>query len=269
MPFKPGFFLRNKSGAELALPRCLSDSIDAKVVRKAVVRMRGEWFWIKRQGKRFRVLRILSLGGLLLSIAVFHGTSPAHADTVAQRFAHNAPDIPFGTLTAALRSVQRAVSREEPAPDYLAVVDFSLPSTTKRFWLFDYPSQRLLLQDWVAHGRGSGEQMAVRFSNESGSKASSLGLYRCADPYVGQHGYSMRLIGLDPGVNDRAADRAIVLHGADYVSPEFIARHGRLGRSWGCPALSVEGARTAITYMERGRALLFVYYPEAGLEEQS
>jgi hypothetical protein len=113
----------------------------------------------------------------------------------------------------------------------------------------------------VAHGRGTGENEARRFSNEPGSHRSSLGLFVTRDTYVGRHGRSLRLLGLEPGVNDRALERAIVLHGADYVSEKFAALHGRLGRSFGCPALALEVAQRVIDVI-RGGTPLFVWYPD-------
>jgi len=121
---------------------------------------------------------------------------------------------------------------------------------------------RLLFQELVAHGRNSGEGTARHFSNVEGSKMSSLGLYQTADTYYGNNGYSLRLRGLDAGFNDRALDRAIVMHGAPYVSEAIAAHLGRLGRSWGCPAVRTEVARGVIDTL-KGGALLFAYYPDS------
>lgn len=146
-------------------------------------------------------------------------------------------------------------------PQLLTVIDYSLPSTAPRLWLIDRTDGRVLRHLLVAHGRGSGENIASRFSNRDGSLASSLGLFLTEETYVGKNGYSMRLRGLEPGINDRARDRAIVLHGAPYVSPEFARVHGRLGRSWGCPAVELEVARPLIDQIRDG-SLLFVYGPD-------
>ena len=144
---------------------------------------------------------------------------------------------------------------------HLAVIDYSLPSTQPRLWVFDVDKGRLLFQELVAHGRNTGEGTAQHFSNVDGSKMSSLGLFQTADTYYGNNGYSLRLRGLDTGFNDRALERAIVMHGAPYVS-EAIAEHlGRLGRSWGCPAVRQEVARGVIDTL-KGGALLFAYYPD-------
>jgi L,D-transpeptidase catalytic domain len=143
----------------------------------------------------------------------------------------------------------------------LTVIDYSRPSTEKRLWVFDLRGRKLLHRELVAHGEGSGEHLATRFSNEQDSHQSSLGLFVTGDTYVGQNGYSMRMTGLDKGVNDRALERAIVMHGAPYVSAGFANTHGRLGRSWGCPALDEAVARRIIDRV-KGGGLVFAYYPD-------
>lgn len=145
--------------------------------------------------------------------------------------------------------------------NHLAVIDYSLPSTQPRLWVFDVARGRLMFQELVAHGRNTGEGRAERFSNVEGSKMSSIGLYQTAETYYGSNGYSLRLRGLDPGFNDNALSRAIVMHGAPYVSQAIADRLGRLGRSWGCPAVRQEVARTVIDTL-KGGALLFAYYPD-------
>lgn len=145
--------------------------------------------------------------------------------------------------------------------DVLTVIDYSLPSSEPRLFVFDLAAQKLLFRELVAHGKNSGGDRASFFSNESGSEASSLGLFVTADTYVGGNGYSLRLRGLEEGVNDMAFDRAIVMHGAYYVSREAIRALGRLGRSWGCPALRAEIAKKVIDTV-RGGSPIFAYYPD-------
>jgi hypothetical protein len=144
----------------------------------------------------------------------------------------------------------------------LALIDYSLPSTQRRLWVIDVVTERILFHELVAHGVGSGENFAVEFSNLPRSRQSSVGLFRTEDVYRGRHGYSLRLTGLEPGINDRAMERAIVMHAADYVSPRVAAVHGQLGRSWGCPALERRVHRAVIDKV-RGGGALFVYYPDA------
>ena len=144
----------------------------------------------------------------------------------------------------------------------LAFIDYSRPSTEPRLWVFDLADNRLLYEEVVAHGRGSGENLAKIFSNVSGSHASSLGLFLTRETYQGRNGYSLRMEGLEPGVNDAAMARAIVMHGAPYVDPQAATKQGRLGRSFGCPALREAVARGVIDVMKGGQ-FVFAYYPDA------
>ena len=150
----------------------------------------------------------------------------------------------------------------------LTVIDYSKPSTDKRLWVFDLRTRALLYQELVAHGSGSGTNLATTFSNEPETHQSSIGLFRTEDTYVGRNGYSLRLRGLDAGFNDRAYDRAIVMHGAPYVSDEVAQAQGRLGRSWGCPALRSGIAREVIDTV-KGTGLVFAYYPDPKWLESS
>lgn len=148
--------------------------------------------------------------------------------------------------------------------ELLTVIDYSRASTEPRLWVLEPASGRVLRRELVAHGRESGELMATRFSNVSGSWQSSLGLFVTGETYEGRHGQSLVLHGLETGVNDRAVERAIVMHGADYVDLGFAERHGgRIGRSHGCPALARAVAPEVIETIRDGSAL-FAYYPDAG-----
>ena len=146
-------------------------------------------------------------------------------------------------------------SGDVPADTRLAVIDYSRPSTDKRLWVFDLANERLLFNEYVSHGQGSGEKYATRFSNVEGSFATSLGLYRTAETYQGKHGYSLRLDGLSPGKNCNARKRAIVVHGADYASPRHLQKYDKLGRSWGCPALPREQSRAIIDIIKGGSVI--------------
>jgi hypothetical protein len=148
------------------------------------------------------------------------------------------------------------------APPTLTVIDYSKPSTERRLWVFDLKAKELVYEELVAHGQGSGANMATEFSNDNESHQTSLGLFVTRDTYVGKNGYSLRLDGLDRGVNDRARERAIVMHGAPYVSEAFVKANGRLGRSWGCPAVSDAVAKKMIDVV-KGGGLVFSYYPDA------
>lgn len=144
---------------------------------------------------------------------------------------------------------------------YVTIIDYSLPSTQPRLWVIDLARKKVLFRELVAHGRNSGDNVPVSFSDRPGSKMSSLGLFRTGETYWGKHGWAMRLDGLEPGFNENARDRAIVFHGADYVSPRSIAKLGHLGRSWGCPAVR-RGVSGQIISRIRGGTALFAYYPD-------
>jgi hypothetical protein len=144
---------------------------------------------------------------------------------------------------------------------YLTIIDYSMPSAARRLWVLDVRTRRVLFHELVAHGRNSGDAMASEFSNVPGSYQTSIGLYRTEDVYLGQHGGSLRLSGLEPGYNDLAWDRAIVIHGASYVSADHIAEYGRLGRSLGCPALPY-GVHQRIIERIQGGSAVFAYYPD-------
>ncbi len=140
----------------------------------------------------------------------------------------------------------------------LTIIDFSIPSTNDRLWVIDMDKLEIRLQSLVAHGRNSGENMAKNFSNQHSSYMSSVGFYLTGETYEGNHGYSLRLDGLEKGFNDQARSRAIVIHGADYVNQKFISTTGRLGRSLGCPALPMETHKDIINLIKE-KSPLFIY----------
>jgi hypothetical protein len=140
----------------------------------------------------------------------------------------------------------------------LTIVDFDQKSTQKRLWIVDLDKKALLLNTWVAHGNGSGNNEATQFSNTNNSYQSSLGFYVTGDIYIGKHGRSLRLDGMDKDYNSNARSRAIVVHGADYVSQGTINALGRLGRSQGCPAVAPQFANTVIN-ATAGKTVLFIH----------
>jgi hypothetical protein len=166
-----------------------------------------------------------------------------------------APGLNQEALRHALAAMQCAVNHGTDPARRLAVIDYSRPSTERRLWIFDLQRKRLLLRDFVAHGRKSGENFAEAFSNRLGSHQTSLGLFRTAESYRGKHGYSLRMDGLEPGLNDLARERAIVIHGAAYVSPQLVQSQGRIGRSLGCPAVRPEVARMVVDQLKGGQFL--------------
>lgn len=153
------------------------------------------------------------------------------------------------------------INHENLNKSIITIIDFTKPSTEKRLWTIDIDQKKLLYHTWVAHGQNSGYLYADKFSNRHGSHQSSLGFYITGNTYVGKHGLSLKLHGIEEGVNDQAESRAIVMHGADYVSEEFIKRNGRLGRSHGCPAIPMDLHKQLISDLADG-SLLFIYYPD-------
>jgi hypothetical protein len=149
----------------------------------------------------------------------------------------------------------------------LTVVDFDLPSTEKRLWVLDLAKNEILFHTLVAHGHNSGENEATNFSNTDQSNMSSLGFYATGSEYEGKHGHSLRLQGLDEGFNTNAAARSVVMHGADYVSEDFIKQNGRLGRSLGCPALPMDQYSQIIDAVNGGTCL-FLNKSGAGYSSQ-
>lgn len=147
---------------------------------------------------------------------------------------------------------------ERKCKPVLTLIDFTKPSTEKRLFVFDMEKKELLYSSFVSHGRNSGGNYATSFSNKQGSYKSSLGFYLTGSTYQGKNGYSLLLDGLEKGINDKARERAIVVHGAAYANPSVIASGGRLGRSLGCPALPQTVAKPIINAI-KGGSVLFIY----------
>jgi hypothetical protein len=157
----------------------------------------------------------------------------------------------------------QSMQRHGLSATMLAIADMSQPSSARRLYVFDLVKKELVLRTFVAHGSGSGDLMAERFSNREGSHQTSLGMYRVgARIHSPKHGAALRLDGLDAGVNDNAWSREVIIHGASYVSAAFVARQGRLGRSWGCPAVSREDMPKLIELLADG-GLLYLHGPRA------
>lgn len=149
----------------------------------------------------------------------------------------------------------------ESSAKLLSICDFSLSSNRKRLWVIDLGEKKVLFNTLVAHGKGTGEEFATDFSNTEDSHQSSMGFYVTEQTYNGDNGYSLRLFGMDRGYNDAALERCIVMHGAKYVSEDFIKSEKRLGRSWGCPAIPTNLAKPIINTI-KNRTCLFIYFPD-------
>lgn len=166
----------------------------------------------------------------------------------------------FAKAILGFNNLKKAAKLNEDA-HLLTVCDFSMSSNKKRLWVIDMNERKVVFNSLVAHGKNTGEEFAEKFSNTESSYQSSLGFYITDTTYEGGNGYSLRLLGMDKGFNDAALQRAVVMHGADYVSEEFAAAHKRIGRSWGCPAVPRALAEPMINTI-KGKNVLFIYYPD-------
>ncbi|MDV5169153.1 murein L,D-transpeptidase catalytic domain family protein [Photobacterium rosenbergii] len=160
--------------------------------------------------------------------------------------------INYQVFKEAYEAYYNTKGRKKPV---LTIIDYSLPSTKERFFVVDLNRNKLLYRTFVSHGVNSGGKNATKFSNIVNSRQTSLGTFLTDTTYYGGNGYSLRLDGLTPGVNDKARQRYIVIHGADYATKSFINRHGYLGRSWGCPALPTELSREIIDTIKGGSVI--------------
>ncbi len=198
---------------------------------------------------------------LLAAMCTTQASAAMARDPLVHALVRAAPKARAEVIALAMQAARCADARDGISTNRLAVIDYSQPSTKPRLWVFDLASRSLLFEELVAHGRNTGDNHARRFSNEIDSLASSLGLFRTVNAYQGSNGYSLRLAGLEPGINDRAESRAIVMHGAAYVSDRFFKTTGRLGRSLGCPAVRQEIAQALIDDIKDGQ-YVFAYYPD-------
>jgi hypothetical protein len=181
--------------------------------------------------------------------------------TEFNRIKTQASNIDDKVLRLSLLAYQNAMKKGLPTKPLLTVIDYSKPSTEKRLWVFDLKNGKTLFNTWVSHGKNSGGISPTSFSNRSGSLKSSFGVFITEHPYMGGNGYSLRLKGLERGINDNAYNRNVVVHGARYVNPEVIKSYGRIGRSWGCPAVSLNLIKPLINTI-KDQTIFFVYYPD-------
>ena len=199
----------------------------------------------------------------LLVVCLALSANAAGTVPLRQALLNTAPDLNPKVLDYALlaraNGLKQGVIKRK---DILSLIDYSLPSTQKRLWTFDVEKRRLLFHEFVAHGMNSGENRTLKFALPKESHMSMYGLYVTDVPYIGKNGYSLRLKGLDKGYNDTAYERAVVFHGAPYVSEEMIRQQGRLGRSWGCPAVR-KAIATPMIHVIKSGSPLFAYYPDA------
>ncbi len=165
------------------------------------------------------------------------------------------------TFETAVKGFKKLKAAGKVVNNKLSIVDFSQPSTKKRLYIIDLDKKQLVFNTLVAHGRNTGALMAEKFSNTNSSNQSSLGFYVTAEKYIGKHGLSMRMDGMESGLNSNARERAIVVHGADYVSENFAKSMGFIGRSWGCPAVNPKENTPIVNTIANG-SVLFIYNPK-------
>jgi hypothetical protein len=201
---------------------------------------------------------------VIITVVCFKSIALAHNINVLRKFnipqlikVANSHGLQSKALKAALNAYAWAVEHHKLGANThtLTVVDFTLPSNKKRLWVIDLARNRVLLNTYTAQGKNSGLVYATRFSNKLGTDKSSLGLYTTAGVYNGEHATSMRLQGLEPGINNNAYKRAVVIHAAWYVTPKFIQAHHRAGRSWGCFAVNPAVKNKLLRELKGGSAL--------------
>jgi len=200
------------------------------------------------------------------SMIAFSKAVPAGPPSVAASVGHDPVpgiDLPPTIDATVFEAAARSASEHGLHPRRMAIADMSQPSTAQRLYIIDMDAKKVILRTWIAHGQNSGDLTPTKFSNRTDSHETSLGLYRVGAKITSpKHGPALLLDGLDKGVNDQALAREVILHGAKYVSALFIALHGRLGRSWGCPAVPTGDMARIIELLADG-GLLFVYGGQA------
>jgi hypothetical protein len=194
-------------------------------------------------------------------VTVIKTTSETNEEVVYNKLNPNQFALPkLKSFTEALKGFYLLKEKGLISKNILTLIDFSMSSNSKRLWVIDLSTNTILYNSLVAHGRNTGNEFATSFSNSAQSFKSSLGFYATGEIYSGKHGKSLRLDGLEKGINSNARDRAVVIHGAEYVSNSFIQNNKRLGRSLGCPALPIKLASEIIQTI-KDKSCLFIYYP--------
>lgn len=213
-------------------------------------------FW-----KELKKLPVLFLLSFLFTSTSSLASSPTDPLAEYKSLLIQAAGLQPKVLQLALDTYQCAMPTHSQDKQILTIIDYSQPSTAKRFWVLDLKNKKVLFNTLVAHGKNSGGKLAHHFSNQPNSLATSLGVFKTGTIYQGQHGYSLQLHGMEKEFNDQADARHIVIHSAWYVSDCFAKMHGRLGSSWGCPALDEKVAKPIIDTIKNG-SLVFAYYPD-------
>jgi len=194
------------------------------------------------------------------------GLSIAHSISTSDKFYAGAHLENYGVTRSVFEMALKGFNKLQQqgalnADSILTIVDFSKSSRLKRMVVIDLKSLEVLFHTVVAHGRNTGQEFANSFSNQPRSHKSSLGFYVTKETYHGGNGYSLKLNGFEKGINDKALERAIVMHAADYANEEVIGSKGFLGRSYGCPAVPQKVNKKIIDKIKNGNCL-FVYFPD-------
>jgi len=209
--------------------------------------------------------KLLLLGGILVAAA---SCAPPRLDLTPGALPSDAPEgISSEVWTHALAAHRQASLEGRTSSILVTIIDYTLPSTERRLWVVDVGTHQILTSEYVAHGERSGGRWATQFSNRDGTHESSLGTFITATTYIGVRGLSLRLRGVEPGINDNAWTRGIVIHGTPNVS-EARARKGTMGRTEGCPAVPQASARRLIHLIENG-VVVFAWYPDREFLERS
>jgi hypothetical protein len=211
---------------------------------------------------------IVGVSSAALLSCCLHANAAIANTTLQQTIQANAPSLSSDAIKLGVKAYSHAESIGLDKQHVLTIIDYSKSSSKQRLWVFDMRDGHVIYNTLVAHGKGSGMDYATKFSDKPHSDATSIGVYLTGSTYSGKHGYSMRLKGLDKGYNDNVYSRAVVMHSAWYVGKQFLAEHGRLGRSWGCPALSPQEASKVISTIKNG-SIMLAYYPNQQWERNS
>ncbi len=183
----------------------------------------------------------------------------SYSEDIYQKINDN--DLNFEAFKYALKGFLKLQNKNKLGNSkYLTIIDMSASANTERFYIINMETQKLEHKSLVAHGKNSGSEYAKYFSNKVNSHQTSLGFYKTAETYTGKHGLSLRIDGLEYS-NNKARERAVVIHEAEYTNPDYIKKNGRLGRSYGCPSLPKKDYKTIINKIKEG-SCLFIYYPQ-------
>lgn len=194
----------------------------------------------------------------LISKAYKSATNPLNS--VKQMLEEEDNNLNAAVIDKVMTTLKCAAEYHLEHNNILTIIDYSLPSSEKRLWVFDLKEKKLLFHTYVSHGLKSGTLLSSFFSNKYNSRASSIGVYKTEKAYYGREGLSLRLDGLDKNFNDNASGRSVVMHGGWYVEEDFIKKYGRAGRSWGCPALPLQEYQPIINAI-KDNSLFVIYYP--------